>query len=245
MRKFIAALTDIVVTNPQITEKNDQIDKLIKRVTTLHALNNEFASEHEKLQKQMLDLQQQCARYGEEKERGCVACREHIRTEEQHRIDNCKLSAENGQLLNDIQMLKTLVYRLNVQLERYQELLRKHPTDSVSEIKDSARLTETAPSSVVETIQWGGVNTNALAPLLNAYQETINDKTELIRQYEMELNQTTGRIKDILFENEQLHAEMDQMRRFNDSWMTEKTRLQAQLDVCRWVLCLMQDFFEI
>lgn len=219
----------------QIAEKNDQIEKLINRVTVLHSLNNEFAAEHERLQKEMVGMREKCERVEEAQRTGCESCRSNAITDAQRCAELAKLAANNKQLSDDIKMMKTLIYRLNVQLERYQEMLRKRSRD-IGEfpIRDSSALASSA-GRVDEIVHWGGIETNALAPLLNAYQETINDKTELIWQQEIELDRIAGRCKDILDENEQLHVEMDAMRRTSSAWTEEQTRLQAQLDVCRQV----------
>lgn len=219
----------------QIAEKNDQIEKLINRVTVLHSLNNEFAAEHERLQKEMVEMREKCERIEKVQQTGCESCRLYASTDAQRCAELTKVAANNKQLSDDIKMMKTLIYRLNVQLERYQEMLRKRSRDiGESPIRDSSALASSA-SRVDEIVHWGGIETNALAPLLNAYQETINDKTELIWQQEIELDRIAGRCKDILDENEQLHVEMDAMRRTSKAWTEEQTRLQAQLDVCRQV----------
>lgn len=181
----------------------------------------------------MLAMREKCDRFEEERQTGCESCRTHAVTDAQCRTELAQLAASNKQLTNDIKMMKTLIYRLNVQLERYQEMIRKKCRDNGEPpIRDSAALAANAVR-MEETVDWGGIETNVLAPLLNAYQEMINDKTELVWQHEMELNRVAGRFKDILVENEQLHVEMDAMQRARDAWMEEQTRLQAQLDVCR------------
>lgn len=63
----------------------------------------------------------------------------------------------------------------------------------------------------------------------------IHEKTDLVQQYENELGHFTGRLKDVIAENERLHAEMEEMRRQDEMWSTDKTRLQAQLDIFRFV----------
>lgn len=219
----------------QIGEKNDQIEKLIKRVTTLHSLNNEFASEYKRIQNQMLSLQQQLDYLKAEQQKECNSCREFAKQKKVEHSEMTKLITNNKQLLDDSKMMKTLIYRLNMQLERYQERLRKCPPNDGNEIIKPQIQIDGTLSTIhkSETTHWGTFDTHMLAPLLNAYQETINEKTELIKQYEMALNQCTGQIRDILMENEQMHTEMDNMKRMNDTWLSEKARLQAQLDVCR------------
>lgn len=61
----------------------------------------------------------------------------------------------------------------------------------------------------------------------------IHEKTDLVQQYENELVHFTGRLKDVIAENEQLQTEMEEMRRQDEMWATDKTRLQAQLDIFR------------
>lgn len=204
----------------------------------LHTLNNEFATEHELLQKEMVEMREKCERIEEVQRTGCESCRMYATTDARRRAELTELAANNKQLSDDITMMKTLIYRLNVQLERYQEMLRKKSRDiGESPIRESSALATNA-GRTDEMVHWGGIETNALAPLLNAYQETINDKTELIWQQETEMDRIAGRCKDILDENEQLHVEMDTMRRTSNARAEEQTRLQAQLDVCRQVICI-------
>lgn len=217
----------------QIAEKNDQIDKLIKRVTTLHTLNNEFASEHEKLQKQLYNSQKQCALLEEEQKKGCDACRSFAANEETFKEEIGMLTGENRDYRDDIEMMKILIYRLNEQIERYQEMLRKKHVTASDGTLHMTHNTALNTSFKQRGIHWGTMDSNVLAPLLNAYQETINEKTELIQQFEIELNEITGRVKDIVKENDVLHEEMDALKHTNDSWMAEKTRLKAHLDICR------------
>lgn len=127
--------------------------------------------------------------------------------------------------------MKTLVYRLNVQLERHQQLLRDaNSTDTnVYQIPDFAGDGGTTKVNN----NWGPVNAHTLGPLMQAYTEIISDKNDLVQQYENELGHITGRLKNIIAENEQLHMQMDEMRQQSDSWTNDKARLQAQLDICR------------
>lgn len=230
-------LTNRCVWYIQIAEKNEQIEKLIKRVTVLHTLNNEFAAEHEKLQKDVVTLREKSERFEQMQQSGCESCRSYATTEARQRAELTELTAGNKQLSDDIRMLKILIYRLNVQLERYQEMVRKKKSRDVGDVpvRDDSCAIVTSAAGTEEPINWGDIHTNTLGPLLNAYQETINDKTELIWQQELELNRMAGRLKDILVENGQLHVEMDATRRTYDARTEEQTMLQAQLDVCRQV----------
>lgn len=222
----------------KISEKNEQIEKLIKRVTTLHSLNNEFAVEHEKLENELQEAQQRCMDYESEREKGCESCRSLAKQNKENQLEIDRLSNENEQLVSDINMMKVLIYRLNVQLENYQEMLRKQDVDGQKYGRARNRqigheTVSTINYENIASIDWGCVQSHVLAPLLNAYQETIREKTNLVKQYEAELNQNTGRIKDILAENEGLYTQIEQMKQCNDAWTAEKVRIQAQLDTCR------------
>lgn len=222
----------------QISEKNEQIEKLIKRVTLLQRVNNQFASEHEKLQKEIQALEKQIDQHNVEQKKGCESCQSHMKQIDENHSDIDELKHQNERLLkqnahqtDDINMMKILIYRLNVQLENYQQLIRK--SNLGDKYESSYRNEASILYDNIESIEWGCVRSNVLAPLLNAYQETIKEKINLIKQYDTELNQTTGRLKDILAENEQLYIDVEQSKRKTETWITERIRLQAQSDVCR------------
>lgn len=142
---------------------------------------------------------------------------------------------ETQQLRDDVKMMKTLVYRLNVQLERHQDLLRNSTaagTENPIDFSDEV-MQQTSTRAARPVLDWGRVNAHTLGPLLQAYTEIISDKNDLVQQYEAELGRFTGRLKDVLAENERLHDEMDAMRRQDEMWSGDKTRLQAQLEIYR------------
>lgn len=235
--------SDFLRKKIQISEKNEQIEQLIKRVTILQTLNNEFAVEHKRLEHEISALQQRCDDFEYERDLGCDSCRMLSKQNADNRTEIDRMCSENQQLVNDIGMMKVLIYRLNIQLENYQEMLRKQNRDGrASTHRENADnlTTVAAPSATsqinfgnIESIDWGCVQSHVLAPLLNAYQETIKEKNSLIKLYEVELNRMTGQIKDVLSENETLHGQIDDIKQANEAWQAEKVRLQAQLDVCR------------
>lgn len=218
----------------QIVEKDVQIEKLIKRVTILHELNNEFASEHEKQQRELQSLKSKLDRYLEMEANGCDSChslatqnhelqQETIELKEQQQKCLSKIALQN----DDNHMMKVLIYRLNAQLENYQQTMCKTKTDTNAEHRNE----NVAVAQVnIASIDWGCMRTNVLAPLLNAYHETIKEKVSLIHQYDVEMNKMTGRLKDMSTDNDQMYIDMEQLRRKSDGWITEKARLQAQLN---------------
>lgn len=190
-------------------------------------------------------LKRRCDEYECERELECDSCRLLSKQNADYQLEIDRMASENRQLANDIGMLKVLIYRLNVQLENYQEMLRKHNRDgktsthreNILSAPPSTTPTTAAAAQInfenIQSIDWGCVENHALAPLLHAYQDTIKEKNGLVKQCEIELNQMTGRIKDILSENEQLHGQIDEIKVANDAWQADKIRLQAQLEVCR------------
>lgn len=189
-------------------------------------------------------LKQRCEDYECERQMGCDSCRLLSKQSADYQLEIDRMTSENQHLANDIGMMKVLIYRLNVQLENYQEMLRKQNRDGKVSIGHSSATTLTGTTTAaaaaaqinfenIDSIDWGCVDTHVLAPLLNAYRDTIREKNGLVKQYEVELNQMTGRIKDILSENETLQGQIDELKQANDTWHAEKIRLQAQLDVCR------------
>lgn len=206
----------------------------------MHTHNNEFASEHEKQQHELQLLRAKIERFAEVEEKPCESCsrlttqKNGIQTEltelkEQNKLIRSEIALQT----NDNHMMKVLVYRLNAQLECHQQTMRKSKTDlSAAESNNRNEHTAATHDNIV-SIDWGCVRTNVLAPLLNAYQETIKEKNSLIHQYDVELNRMTGRLKDIASENEQMYVDIEQLRRKSDGWLTERARLQAQLDAYR------------
>lgn len=109
-------------------------------------------------------------------------------------------------------------------MEHYQEKLRKHNIKTkpinLNPIPESANHLETITAENITylsedhldhshiPISWGPVNCHTLGPLLNAYQETISEKDDIIQSYEAQLSYFTGQLKEILDENEILHKKL-------------------------------------
>lgn len=140
-----------------------------------------------------------------------------VRSLEQEKIDlsatNKRLYLENAQFSEDLSLLKILVYRLNVELERYQDKLRGSGQNEDCKNADSGGddVDVTSESKRISEA-WGRVNLHALGPLLEAYQENLAEKEELIKQYGTEMNHFSGRCKEIIAENEALRAEMENLK---------------------------------
>lgn len=192
-------------------EKDEQIEKLVERLQELHSNNEQFAAENDQL-----------------KSKECESCKELLDNEHRLRESSLLLRKENDELRDDVKMMKTLIYRLNVQLERHQDELRKYVDQ-----QEHAFPKINFDSNEEQHLSWGSVKAHTLGPLLNAYSEIIKEKSNLVQQYENELNQFTGKLKYIVIENETLQTELKTLKQDNELWATDKTRLQAQLDLFR------------
>lgn len=134
----------------------------------------------------------------------CQNCLNFENKLQYYKLDNDRLNNSNKNLTEDLGMLKNVVYRLNVQLERYQEKLRKNYKHHIL----NPELEPEEPQEHQVPVSWGKVNTHTLAPLLDAYQDAIVEKDDLIKQYQKELDHCSGKLKDILHENEMLHKKI-------------------------------------
>ena len=117
-----------------------------------------------------------------------------------------KLKAQNLELNEDVTLLKNLVYRLNVELDRYQQKLHKLGATELPPLK-------VTPSEVQEkeaSMSWRNVDKNALGPLLEAYQEALKEKNGLIRDYEQDFNTFVAKCKHIVTENEKLYQDLEE-----------------------------------
>lgn len=88
-------------------------------------------------------------------------------------------------------------------------------------------------SDIPDTFNWGTVKTNILAPLLNSYEEIVDEKNVIIKDTEAELKAFGERLDEVLNENERLTEELNRRGHHGAKWDTEKMRLQSQFDVCR------------
>ena len=195
------------------------MEKLLQRLATLHKFNEQFADENQRLLNDAKCLEQRIA----ELQRQILNCDKCNRLE--HELS--KSIEENKILTTDVDMMKTLVYRLNVQIERYQDCLR---LKQISDDKTNQNL-NTKPS----ISQWeeSPLHSHTLSPLLSAYDEMLRDKDDLIQQYTQEFEHFTGELKGVIEENNRLQQEIENLKRDGGNWREERARLQAQLDICR------------
>lgn len=225
--KLIKANAEIIYKFNELEELSvKKITKLREKVSNLRKCNEEINTENIFLRDQsqglfsaIEDLKLQL-----ELSKRCQSCQEYQLSVENLLSQQNKLKNENKELTEDLNVLKTVVYRLNAQLERYQEKLRKvnikvsqniisNQKQSLEDIstvenEDKNFLSEIHHGHTHTPISWGKVNVHTLGPLLDAQQDSINEKELLIKNYERELSNFTGKLKEVITENELLHKSL-------------------------------------
>jgi centrosomal protein CEP89 len=161
----------------------------------------------EMLEDKLSKLESNCKHLEEERDRyktklENITCREESELEQA-----AALKAQNQQLNEDVTLLKNLVYRLNVELNRYQQ--RLHRQGSAGELPPLKNATSEAQEKEASA-SWRNVNRNALGPLLEAYQETIKEKDDVIHSYEQDLNKFVAKCKQVVAENEKLYQDLEE-----------------------------------
>ncbi|XP_034653255.1 protein Cep89 homolog [Drosophila subobscura] len=206
--------------NGLLQAKDQQLEQLVQRLSTLHKYNEQFAKENERLRSDSSQLESRLAEV-EQQVTDCVRCQQLSQ----------KLAAVLGQnrsLANDVDMLKTLVFRLNVQIESYQDQRRTGEKEPTCSAVAAAAAACTSDSTGCQPLP-----THTLGPLLHAYDESIRDKDALLAQYNTEFEHFTGELKRALEDNTKLLQSQEQLRRDLGGWREERVCLQAQLGVCR------------
>ncbi|RZB38643.1 Cep89 -like, partial [Asbolus verrucosus] len=202
-----------------------KILKLKEKIASLQNINEEINKENSYLKghSQELLATLEDLKIQLEISRHCKSCEEFQRSLQKYVEENNLLRNAKKELEEDVNMLKTVVYRLNVQMERYQEKLRTlniKPTQTgpppQNQSLENIPVVDSQDPNIFEShrdhshtpISWGRVNIHTLGPLLDAYQDTINEKDEIIESYETEISNFTGKLKEVIRENEELHKSL-------------------------------------
>ncbi|XP_059480377.1 protein Cep89 homolog isoform X2 [Neocloeon triangulifer] len=120
-------------------------------------------------------------------------------------------------LLLDRELLENLVWRLNVELGRYETRLRA--IEGQGDVPDGERI---APA-------WCRADPTTLGPLMTAYDEALSEKDAVIEKYELRLKELGAELREVVYENEQLHEALEEVR--NESAMERNERELASKDV--------------
>ncbi|KAJ8924122.1 hypothetical protein NQ315_006905 [Exocentrus adspersus] len=224
-----------------------KITKLREKIASLQTAKVEIEKENKYVREQHQDLIYNYENLQKQLEssRICRNCEELSSVIDKYNADNNALENRNKELNEDLNMLKTVVYRLNVQLERYQETLRKtnikvtkslpalpHETPDALNLDENIRrniLSEVHQNHTHTPISWGNVNAHTLGPLLDAYEDRIKEKEEIIQGYDQELSNITGNLREIIEENEILHAKLTQDEGCSSKLKVEVANLKQEL----------------
>lgn len=153
------------------------------------------------------------------------------------RIDSEKLKKfaeglvkDNNGLKEDIAMLQNLVYRLNVELEKFQNL-----RDKLSPGKNNFELPKYYQKNFVKPF----------VPLLKAYTETIAEKNEMIELLEKNFERFGVSFNEVLRENETLYKELENRASNGDCGVIDEIKgLRDELNVVRGERDLFQTQFK-
>ncbi|XP_050356083.1 protein Cep89 homolog [Nymphalis io] len=252
-----------------ISEKESQINKLKDKLKTVLEYNRLFANENDRVKSEyttLVSYVEECKRViKEEREKNGELEKKVKKFEEkvkQYEVPDKEHSTaiplvevcmscssrqivlnqareQNSRLQKDMQALKDVLYRLNVQLSRYQERLRsvnplnadgnifkpsekyegldslitaslgqRHETNEDGHTKNMSEDGTTQSERVVDLS--GLLSAQALAPLFDAYQENLQEKDNLILDYEKQFEIINKKSKQIVEENkllvEKVHA---------------------------------------
>nr|XP_012221819.1 PREDICTED: protein Cep89 homolog isoform X2 [Linepithema humile] len=224
-------------TIAELKEKDSLMSRISSKYHKLLKSHNSLQQECEKLnvllEEREIEFQQLHTRHKEFME----ALQKVEKTNSNLVTFNQRFKTENVQLNEDVLLLKNVIYRLNTELERYQDKLKESgqsvPSKNINDILDSKSL---ADDKVLES--WGCVNTHVLGPLLDAYQENLLEKQELINKYEEDITNLNTRCKEVIGENECMQNEIEKLRskctRYADEikMMSEDADLLKELNEC-------------
>ncbi|KAF5301197.1 hypothetical protein FQA39_LY19103 [Lamprigera yunnana] len=211
---------------------------LKEKLSKLKIFNGEILQENTIIKDQYEDLLMHLKTLKEEltKSKNCKNCESLKTSLGKVSSDNDALKLLNQQLTQDVNMLKNVVYRLNVQMECYQVRFRKYKvanTDTTNfELVKNEEI-DIFPKDHLDhshtPLSWGSVNSHTLGPLLDAYQESLDEKEEIIQNYEDELSHFTGRLQEIIIENEKLHKRLTEDDECSSKLSVELDKLKEEL----------------
>lgn len=192
-------LKDREATIVKLRNKQEKMEAICRDINTEYVKLKEILSQRESDYRQLHIHHEELTQFVQEidEERNKLAA------------GNQRLKGDNSQLIEDLKLMKSLVYKLNVEIERYQDKLRKNDRSGLQQNESAVAQEVDATIDEEKMIEsWGRVNIHALGPLLDAYQENLAEKEELIKKYGNEIEEFGGRCKDVINENEILHKEV-------------------------------------
>jgi len=132
---------------------------------------------------------------------------------EVHRTPKRDESSNAESLLLDRELLENLVWRLNVELGRYETRLRV--LEGQGEVPEGAK---TAPA-------WCRADPTTLGPLLSAYDEALAEKEAVVEKHEQRLKELGAELREVVYENERLHVSLEEIQNEVIFYMQHKIKL--------------------
>jgi len=174
-------------------------DKFSRQITKLRQENDDYVLKISNL----MDLVQHWKGKAEREENQSVVSA---------RLKSC--TRENKNLNEDLDVLKTVVYRLNKEISFYQEKLRlqfqAHP--SQIPVFSSSSDSNVTPTDFLEGNTGLEEPKKILLPLLKAYDAVIQEKQEIIKDNEVKMERFKLKCQEIVQENETLHKIIGQSK---------------------------------
>ncbi|OCT84587.1 centrosomal protein of 89 kDa [Xenopus laevis] len=132
------------------------------------------------------------------------------------------LREQAQELVDENDALKTTVYRLNVELSRYQTKFR--PLLKEEKVKLGSLPQKGPPPPWLLDMKY-------LSPLLLAYEDRMREKDDLIISFEEEVKNFKTRVKKVVEENKQLHRELQGNRAIsNPEWQLIQAQARLVLE---------------
>ncbi|CAH1394041.1 unnamed protein product [Nezara viridula] len=144
--------------------------------------------------------------------------------------ENDAVRERNRQLSQDVFLMKNILVKLNLELERYQDKLRNYENYQLK--NDSCE--NASRQSVGKKIEWVNGEVTVMAPLLIAYEESMREKEDLIHDFKVDIERLSGKMKEIVKENSELRekiAESEVQGEVNYSdWMNLRRELTISVE---------------
>ncbi|XP_071568356.1 centrosomal protein of 89 kDa isoform X1 [Temnothorax nylanderi] len=226
-------------TVAELKEKDSLMSRICNKYHKLLKNHDNLQQEYEKVNALLAERETEYRQLHTHHKKFTEALQKVEKTNSNLLTFNQRCKAENVQLNEDVVLLKHVIYRLNAELERYQDKLKESGqsvlSKNVNDVLDFKR-----PAYDIKTVleSWGSVNTHVLGPLLDAYQESLSEKQELVNKYEEDIANFSARCKEVVMENECMQSEMEKLKskctRYADEikMISEDADLLKELNEC-------------
>uniref|UniRef100_A0A5F8G5I1 Centrosomal protein 89 n=1 Tax=Monodelphis domestica TaxID=13616 RepID=A0A5F8G5I1_MONDO len=198
----------------QMELSKHNFDELKQENFYLITTNETLAHELEEIKQEMKDLYSKFKEM--EKDNENIKENEQRSEREVDMAEFLSLRQQAQELVDENDDLKMMIYRLNVELSRYQTKFRPLPKEEYLDINDIFTSFNFLSSQL---------DRKYLSPLLLAYEDRMKEKDDLNVKFEEEMKMFKLRTEEVIKENETLHRELNK-----NSSVTSKewNQLQSQ-----------------